>query len=403
MARRILIYTNHFYPENFKVNDVAGFLNEEGYDVSVITGIPNYPEGKIKEGYGYFKRRKESWNGIKVNRLWLIPRGSGSSIRMVLNYISYFISCLFYTFYITIFKKKYDVILVHHTSPIFIAIPPIFYRWIHKPKMILWDLDMWPDTLVAMNILKSKNVIVFIEKIVTWIYKKYDAILIGSRSFADIAKNRVEESKIEYFPNWAEDVFIQNKIVPPVNEPTFPKGFNLMYAGNIGEAQDFKSVFEAIKLLRGQGINWLIVGDGRWLHKFKTLIKKDKLSNEVYFYGNNPLESMPYFYSKADVMFISLQDRDIFSKTVPAKLQSYMAAGKPILGMMSGEGNKIIKEANCGISVDSGDFEGMAKSVIKLKENSQILLLYERNSKDFYGCNFSMKDRKKQLIRLILK
>ncbi|MBD3891525.1 glycosyltransferase family 4 protein [Olleya marilimosa] len=401
MAQRVLIYTNHFYPENFKVNEVSEMLSNDGLEVTVITGIPNYPDGKIAKGYGYFKNTTDVVKGVKVKRLWLIPRGSGSKLRLVINYLSYFTSCIFYTLYIGLFKKKYDVIFVHHTSPILIAISPIIYKWLRKPKMILWDLDMWPDTLVALDIIKSKKVILFLETLVKWIYKQYDKVLIGSNSFASKAKERVADYKIDYFPNWAEDVFTQKNQVQPNNNPQFPEGFSVMYAGNIGEAQDFGNVFNAMKILKNEAINWLIVGDGRWLKQLKEKVSQSGLSDKVTYYGNNPLQTMPYFFSKADVMFFSLQDKEIFSKTVPAKLQAYMASAKPIVGMISGEGNQIIKEANCGLSVNSGDYIGFADAILEMKTNKQLLLQYGQNGEVYYNKNYSKRSRKKQLSSII--
>lgn len=401
MAKRVLIYTNHFYPENFKVNEVAAMLSNDGLEVTVITGLPNYPDGKIAKGYGFFKNTRQVVNGATVKRLWLIPRASGSKLRLVINYLSYFISCFCYTLYIGMFKKKYDVVFVHHTSPILIAIPPIIYKWLRKPKMILWDLDMWPDTLVALDVVKSKKLILILETVVKWIYKQYDKVLIGSNSFAVKAKNRVTANRIEYFPNWAEDIFAQKKQVKPISNPQFPEGFNIMYAGNIGEAQDFGNVFNAMKILKNEAVNWLIVGDGRWLKQLKTKVAQSGLSANVTYYGNNPLDTMPYFFSKADVMFFSLQDKEIFSKTVPAKLQAYMVSGKPIIGMISGEGNQIIKEANCGLSVNSGDYKGFAKAILKLKSDKQKWSDYGKNGVTFYNKVFSKQARIEQLAALI--
>lgn len=401
MAKRVLIYTNHFFPENFKVNDIASMLTEENIDVTVITGIPNYPEGKIPLGYGFFKRRKEFVNGVLVKRLWLIPRGSGSKLRMVLNYISYFLSCLLYTVYIAIFKPKYQTVFVHHTSPIFIAVSPIIYKMFRNPKMILWDLDMWPDTLVAMDIITSKKLTNLLEVMITWIYSKYDKILVGSKSFVEIAKKRVESNKIEYFPNWAEDIFINANLKAPENASYIPNGFKVMYTGNVGEAQDFENVFNAINLLKDKDINWLIVGGGRWLKQLKEMVYNSGLEDKVIYYGNNPIATMPYFFSKANVLFLSLQSKDIFSKTVPAKLQAYMASGKPVIGMISGEGNKIIKEASCGLSVPSGDYKNFAKAILHLMCANESLDELGENGRSYYLKHFSKEKRKKQLLKLL--
>ena len=401
MAKRVLIYTNHFFPENFKVNEIAAMLSKDGDDVTVITGIPNYPDGKIPSGYGFFKHRKEVLDTVKVTRLWLVPRGSGSKLRLIVNYISYFMSSFFYTLYISLFKKKYDVVFVHHTSPIFITISPILYKWIRKPKMILWDLDMWPDTLVALDVITSKKLISFLDALVGWIYKRYDKILIGSKSFTAKARSRVNSDKVDYFPNWAEDVFTEGKLIEPNNSPDFPEGFNIMYTGNIGEAQDFENVSNAMILLKNNDINWLIVGGGRWLSKLKEKVVNLSLTEKVFYYGNNPLETMPYFFSKADVMFFSLQDKEIFAKTVPAKLQAYMGSGKPIVGMISGEGNAIIKEADCGISVPSGDYKGFADAILKMSTEKDALETLGANSLTFYTNNFSKQNRRDQLRALI--
>ena len=376
-------------------------LADDGLAVTVITGIPNYPQGKIPAGYGFFKRRNELVNGVTVKRLLLIPRGSGSKLMLIINYLSYFLSCLIYTLYIGIFKKRFDVVFVHHTSPILIAIPPIFYKWLRKPKMILWDLDMWPDTLVALDIIKSKRLISILESLVKWIYSKYDKILIGSKSFAEKAKSRVDAYKIEYFPNWAEDVFNEGELIVPINKPTFSTGFKVMYAGNIGEAQDFGNVFNAMNNLRNEDVEWLIVGDGRWLNNLKAKISDAGITHKVKFYGNNPLETMPYFFSQADIMFFSLQNKEIFSKTVPAKLQAYMASGKPVIGMISGEGNKIIKEAKCGISVESGDSEGFVNAILKMRSERNDLSLFGGRGKAFYNDKFSKESRRQQLLNLI--
>ena len=206
MAKRILIYTNHFFPEQFKINEIVNWLDDGKNHIRVITGLPNYPSGKIYKGY---LKSYKNYN-IIINRLLLIPRGNGSSIMMVLNYFSYFISTLIFTIYISIFKKRYDYIFVHHTSPILIAIHPKIYSIFHKTKKYLWDLDIWPETLTAMNIIKSKWSYLLIEKLVIWIYSTYDLILVGSKSFEPLIKKRFK-NKIMYFPNWAENQIENNE------------------------------------------------------------------------------------------------------------------------------------------------------------------------------------------------
>jgi glycosyltransferase involved in cell wall biosynthesis len=400
VAKNVLIYTNHYFPENFKVNEIADILVDNGFKVHVITGLPNYPSGKVFEGYGLFDRKvAEKSKNLKVTRLPLIPRGSGSKYRLILNYLSFFSSNLVYTIYLTLRRRKYDYILVHHTSPILVAVPPLMYKAFYGPKSILWDLDMWPDTLVAMGIVQSKRAIDFLEKIVAKVYKSYDYIFLGSENFFEKAEKRVEGAKLKYFPNWAEKEFFQAPI--EVNGVSFPTGFNILYAGNIGKAQDFESVLETMRILRNEKINWLIVGDGRDRENLEEKVKKENMESKVIFFGNRPLCQIPFFYSKADALFLSLKDEKIFHQTVPAKLQTYMTSGKPILAMLSGEGARIIDNSNCGFSVESGDYIGFSKIILTAKNlpESQLRSLGE-NGKKFYSNFYDIEKRKKQLFEI---
>lgn len=402
MARRILIYTNHFFPENFKVNEIADTLNDGKNEIEVITCVPNYPAGKIYDGFGFFTNHKEQKGGMLIRRLPMIPRGSGSKPRIILNYLTYFISTVFYTLYIALFKKRFDVVFVHHTSPIMISISPIIYKLFNwKSKLILWDLDIWPDTLKAVGVLNNSKILGFIEFFVKRIYGRYDHILVGSKSFVEIVEKRVKGVPVSYFPNWAEDVFTQRKIMVPAKEPSFPEGLKIMFAGNIGTAQDIVSVFEAAKLLRKEPVSWLFVGDGRMKKWVEDKVKEEKMEDQFHFYGNNPITLMPYFFSKADVMLVSLKDEEIFKQTVPAKVQAYMAFEKPILGMLSGEGAQIIEDADCGWSCDNGDYKALAEQVKSLvKVNSEELTVKAKNGKKYFDVHFKKELRFEQLNKI---
>lgn len=403
MAKRILIYTNHFFPENFKVNEIAEIFSEEGNTVHVITQTPNYPTGRFFKGYGLFTKSREQINAnLRVRRLPVIPRGNGSKLELAFNYLSYFFSSFLYTTYLAFFHKKFDIVFVHHTSPVLITLNPIWYRKVRKSKLILWDLDMWPDTLVAIGIIKSKSLVNFLENRMRWIYNQYDQILLGSKGFFKKASSRVELSKIDYFPNWAENVFTNQKNDSNEVEIEYPSSFNLVYAGNLGEAQDFESVFKAILLLKGYSISWIFIGDGRFKSKLMEMTRMSNLMDKVKFLGNHPLEKMPNFFKKSDAMFLSLKNEDIFKLTVPAKLQAYMASGKPIVAMLSGEGSELIKESSCGFVAESGDYNGFAKIVLDLffmsqQDRNQL----GQNGKNFYFTNFEISKRKNQLRKVV--
>ena len=275
MAKKILVYTNHYFPENFKINDIVSHFNEQEYSVKVITGVPNYPSGKIFKNYGYFKKTNEIKGNVKIRRLLLITRGRGSSFRLFLNYLSYFFSVLIYTIYLILFNKKYDMIFVHHTSPIFIAISPCLYKTFNKQvKMVLWDLDIWPESLEATGVIKKNKVLKRVKKLVEIIYNNFDIILVGSNSFVQIVKKRVRNIPVVYFPNWAEDIF-EGTLINKTQPKTQTKNLKIMFAGNIGEAQDVYSILKLIDKCRDKHIDWVFVGDGRmknWLERELNLI-----------------------------------------------------------------------------------------------------------------------------------
>ena len=402
MEKRILIYTNHFFPENFKVNEIAEFLMNSNYHVKVITGLPNYPSGRIFKGYGFFSTKKKYLNDIDVVRLPLLSRGSASYLRLFFNYFSYFFSCVFYTIYIALFEKKFDTVFVHHTSPILITIPPIIYSFFTKSKLVLWDLDMWPETLQAMDVIKSKKIINIFHFVINKVYKKYNHVLLGSKSFIDIAKNKKNKKEVSYFPNWSEKVFTLDKSTSKKINHKFRDGLTFTYAGNIGEAQDFESIFKALLILKDYKINWLIVGDGRSKEYFMNKVCKNKLSNRVSFIDSISVDFMPYIFSKSHVLFLSLRNKEIFAKTVPAKLQSYMCSSKPVLAMLNGEGASIIKKAQCGYAVNSGDYNSFANAAIKLYNMSNDELNeIGQNGKDYYDRTFAFHLRSKQLLDIL--
>ncbi|MGV3629837.1 MAG: glycosyltransferase family 4 protein [Bacteroidota bacterium] len=404
MAKRILIYTNHFFPENFKVNEIVDTLKEDDVKIRVVTCVPNYPTGRFFDGYGIFKRSREVQGNVTIRRLPMISRGKGSRLRLVMNYVSYFCSTLLYTLYMAIIRRKYDVVFVHHTSPIMITYPPRVYKFFfRKTKLILWDLDIWPDTLKAVDVVTGEKTLRRIEKLVMFLYKKYDHILVGSQSFVEIVKKRVNNITVSYFPNWAEDNIANREIIVPEKEPVFPStGLNIMFAGNIGQAQDMESVFRIAQEVRDLPVNWLFVGDGRMRSWLEQESKKQDMEQAFYFYGNNPITLMPYFFSKADIMLVSLKEAEIFAKTVPAKVQAYMASGKPILGMISGEGAALIREAGCGWTAESSDYKGMADHIrehngISADELSRI----GNKGREFYLSHFRKELRTVQLRKLM--
>ena len=365
--QRILICTNHFYPETFRCNDVAFELTRLGYDVTVLTAIPDYPGGKFFDGYGFFRKRKETVRGVKVIRAFIIPRGQGGTIRLLLNYLSYFLSSLMVSIRLGLFGK-FDRVLIHETSPVMIGVPAVMVKKLQKIPLCFWVLDLWPESLQAAGGVNNPWVLGMFRRMTTWIYRHSDKILMSSKGFeSSILEKGDFASKLVYFPNWADKALEGHG---SYQLPALPNGFIAMFAGNMGEAQDFDHIMSAAKLLKDERhIHFVFVGDGRkrpWVEAYRD---KYGLQETVHWVGRHPVEAMPSFFEKADVMLMTLKDVSIFNLTAPAKLQAYMSASKPILAMMNGEGPRIVAEAECGRSVPAADAEALAKV---LREMSQM-------------------------------
>tara|TARA_Y100001935_G_C17310122_1_gene515296 strand:+ start:4010 stop:5251 length:1242 start_codon:yes stop_codon:yes gene_type:complete len=363
----ILIVTPHFHPENFRINDLADEFKNRGHNITVLTAIPDYPIGKFYDGYGLFKRNKENLNGLKIYRAPIIPRGSGSNTRLAINYISHVIGAIFTSFFIL--NKKFDIIFVFEPSPITIGLPAVFIKKIKKVPICFWVLDLWPESVVSAGNIKTNLIPKLLTPVVKFIYKNCDKILVSSNGFiSSINDKGIALDKIEFFPQWAEKLFrpvSQKKNLLKINMPK--NKFIIMFAGNIGEAQDFPSILKAAKLLKNKKkIQWVIIGSGRRSKWVKNKIKEYDLDHCFHMIGRHPIDLMPDFYALSDAMLFSLKDEDIFSITIPAKLQSYLACGKPILGMINGEAAKIINENSAGIACEAGDYNSLANNIDNL-------------------------------------
>ena len=383
---RVLLVTQYFHPENFKSNDVAFELARRGYDVTVLTGLPNYPQGRIYEGYGIFRKRKETIEGVKVYRTLVIPRGDGGGVRLALNYLSWAFIASLWAFFMAIFHR-YDAVIVHETSPVTQGFPALVVKWMQRIPMFFWVLDLWPESLQAAGNINNRFVIDFFTGVTRLIYRNSDKILMSSNGFRkSILEKGDFADKLVYFPNWAEDIFSGTA---DAEVPLMPEGFKVMFAGNVGEAQDFESVMKAAEFLKGTGVRLVIVGDGRRKEYVDAYIAEKGLSEVVYMMGRHPLEAMPAFFSKADVLFLSLKNDYIFTLTTPAKLQAYMASGKPVLAMIDGDARQLIEDSGCGLSCSAGDAEAFAQSVMKMKEMPEDeLRAYGLRGRSYFDAHF---------------
>lgn len=404
---KICIFTNHFYPEDFKVNDIAFELANKGHSISVVTAVPDYPKGSFFPGYGIFRRCREMVNQCKVYRLPIIPRGKGSAVRLVINYISFFLSSSVFTFFHKYFHK-YDAVFVHLTSPFFIGTCAAKLKKWQKIPMIFWVLDLWPESLTAAAGITNSLILKPQIKMVKKVYSCSDKILIGSKGFEkSICQKGGFHQKLEYFPNWAESV--DSFTVPAKNYQTdFLNSFEstdfvILFAGNLGESQNLDCVLDvAVELRDIKSIKFVFIGDGRARAHLVNRVQENAITNTVFFPGRFPLEYMPYFMSKADVLLVSLKDEPIFNLTVPSKVQFYMAQGKPILAMLNGDGYDLVTEAQCGISVPANNKTAFMAAITKLsKMNSDELKTLGANGKLYYQNNFTKEQRIEQLCTIL--
>lgn len=393
----ILVISQYFWPENFRINDLVKGLVSKGHTITVLTGLPNYPQNYLFEDYAKDPTSYDSYEGIKLIRVPMTLRGF-SNLSLALNYISFAFSASI----IGLFKVKklpIDVILVFQPSPIFVAFPAILIGKVCRVPILLWVLDLWPDTLFVLNIVKKKILKYILSSCVRFIYDHCSVIVGQSPSFiSGIRKYITKPVKTYLFANWPEDIFTLEEKVSPLKRVGLTgssSAFKIMFAGNIGDAQDIESIILAAYELRNADVKWIFVGSGRKLEWLSKQVQEYKLHHRVTFLGNQPLEVMPNLYAQADALLVALKKNDVFSRTIPGKIQSYMAAGMPILGMLDGEGAGAIINANAGYVCNAGDYMGLAANVEKmLGLNKSDLTSLGNNGKRFA---FEEFNREKQI------
>jgi glycosyltransferase involved in cell wall biosynthesis len=276
---------------------------------------------------------------------------------------------------------KYDVIFVYEPSPITVGIPALVLKKKLKAPVCFWVLDLWPESIEIAGNIKNRKILRIIDEMVYKIYKNCDRIFISCNSFREpIINKNVNPEKIVYYPNWPEDIYIRTDIFIHKYKRLIPEGFKIMFAGNIGDSQDFESIISAASLLRDQNIHWIILGDGRRRTWLEEELKKNHLGSKFHLLGSYPAEEMPHFFYHCDVMLVTLRKSDLFRLTVPAKVQSYLAFGKPIVAMLDGEGSTIIREAGAGLTCNAGNF-------LQLAENIKFLSTIDKKRLEEMGCN----------------
>jgi colanic acid biosynthesis glycosyl transferase WcaI len=362
---RILIVTQYFWPESFRINDVVHGLRDLGHEISVLTGMPNYPEGCFFEGYSVFSPARDYYDGIPVVRVPILPRGGGGGLRLALNYLSFAISgSLLGPLRL---RQKFDAILVYEPSPVTVMLPALVMRKLRKIPVLFWVQDLWPESLSATGMVRARWILSAVERMVRFIYRRSDRILIQSQAFRDqVMRLGGSAEKIDYLPNSAEAFYRPIDLEADATErKLMPEGFRVMFAGNIGAAQSFETIIEAATLLRDRPeIQWVVLGDGRMREWAVSEVESRGLQDSVHFLGRFPPEAMPRFFALADVLLVTLRQDPAFAMTVPSKLQSYLACGRPIIAALDGEGARVLGESGAGLSCPSDNPRALADAAL---------------------------------------
>lgn len=385
--KHILVVSQYFYPEAFRINDMCAEWVKRGYKVTVLTGIPNYPYGKYFEGYGLTKKRREKYMGMDIIRIPLIARGH-NSMGMVLNYFSFVVSGWFWK---TFTSLKADMVFIFEVSPMTQALNGVWFAKRRKIPCWLYVQDLWPENIEIVTGIHSPAVLKPIEKMVKKIYHRCDRIFATSPSFVEMISQRIpgEEDKVSYWPQYAEDFY---RPVEGAKSPLIPddRRFRVIFTGNVGQAQGLEILPEAAKLLMGENVRFVIVGDGRSKEALIKRINELGVSDMFTMIERQNAENIPELLGFCDAAFVSFMNNPLFSNTIPAKLQSYMACGMPILACATGETERIVKEADCGICCPIGDAGALAQSVRELMHDENIEK-YGKNSREYFVSHFDKK------------
>lgn len=367
---RVLVVSQYFWPEGFRINEVTKSLVEKGIQVDVLTGKPNYPEGKIFEGYRIGGCQREQYCGANISRVPLIPRGKNNRIRLALNYLSFIVSGLVFGPWLKR-GRKYDVIFVYGLSPLMLALPGLFLGWLKKVPVVIWVQDLWPQSLSATGYVRNRFILWAVEQVVRFIYRHADLLLVQSRAFVEPVRVLASGTPIKYYPNSVDGSFTVPATGKTPDVPGLEGGFSVMFAGNIGAAQGVEVIVEAATLLKdNEDIQFVVLGDGSRRQWMLQQVADRNLKN-LHLPGRFPVETMPGFMQKASALLVTLAEREIFAATVPNKVQAYMAAGRPIIACLPGEGARLVVEAKAGVGVRAEDGKALAEAVLGLYRMSE--------------------------------
>lgn len=366
---RVLVLSQHYWPETFRINEVVESLQQARCEVSVLTGQPNYPDGVIFPGYkAWAFGSQQHQAGYTIYRVPLVPRGAGTAPRLVANYVSFIVgACMLGPWMLR--GQRFDVIFVYGTSPILQAIPAILLKWIKGAALVIWVQDLWPQSLEATGFVRHQSLLRVVARMVRWIYRHSELLLVQSQAFVSVVRAMAGNTPVEYHPNPGELAFGEAR---PLDEPelALEPGFNIVFAGNLGRVQALDTILDAATLLRPhRDVRLVLIGSGsrgKWLQQEVARRGLDNISLP----GRVSPQAMPRILAQASALLVSLARSSILTQTVPSKIQAYLAAGRPLIASLDGEGARVVGEAGAGVACAAEDPAALAQAVLRLRAAS---------------------------------
>lgn len=362
----MLVVCQHFWPESFRINDICDYLVDKGWDIDVLCGIPNYPKGKFFPGYGFFHNRTQRHHKVNIRRVFEIPRGNNSNFRVFLNYMSFPLASLFHV--PRLLTRKYDKVFVFTYSPIMMALAGIVVGKLKRTEIVLYALDLWPENLFSVLKVQNRGLRWLAKVVSHWHYRQADKMLVPSETMGEKLRaiTKLPPNKTLSLPQACEKIYEQ-RIHDRKLAARFSHGFNIVFTGNISPAQSFETIIAAAKKLAQAGItdlNWIIVGDGMSRKWLEEEVVKAGLSQNFYFEGHKPFTTIPRYTGIADLLIGCLVKSDLLEASIPAKVTSYIASGKPIVVAMDGEVRELINNViECGYAGPTEDAQALADNI----------------------------------------
>lgn len=366
--KKILVVSQHYWPENFRSTDVCHGFTELGYDVDVLCGLPNYPKGEWADGYGFFGPRKEVHEGIPLYRCGEIRRKGNSGLRIFLNYVSFPFFAGFDL--LRLCGRHYDAVFCYETSPVLMAWPAILYAKAHRLPLTIYVLDLWPENLYSVLDIKNKLLRSIAGGVSTWHYKRADRLIAMSPSLRQtlLARTGKRPEDVTVIPQYCEALYTRD-VPDEALAARFSDKFNVVFAGNLSPAQGLEILVEVAVRLQAQlvtGIRFIIVGDGMSRESLQEAIRRKNVADYFVFEGQHPVQDVPKYHTLADALVACLVKSEAIGLTIPAKITSYTAAGRPVLCCMDGEGARVIEDSGCGFACPAGDVAQLTANLLKL-------------------------------------